>query len=401
MDSLFQVEWRNVVPLLINQETLLVMLVFLVALNVALGIVIVMSSKILDNLTRAKERYEHVVTEQDDEGDLNKVPVAIDNVSNDNLQPIQPPPPKIPFPFAQPNPYPWQIVGESVRGTGHIKHELPCQDYHAYRHLENGMSIIAVADGAGSALRADKGAEFAVTSSIQYLEEHLEMAHERYVLERGAEMIRNAFHAARHELHHMAECNDVSVNDFATTLILVILTPNYVIAAMVGDGMGIAELSDGRFKPMFRLPQREYANQMVSITSPQAFDELQIQCYCEPIRSVTLMTDGLINLSCEKRVVDGSRELLPKSSFFQAFTDLFYRVPSHEMRRQYIHATLDGDLINDRTTDDKTLVVAKQCGDYDDERYFREDNNRGSDYDHQEFEGDETGALLQQEPAAD
>src|SRR5690242_13878156 len=83
----------------------------------------------------------------------------------------------------------WRIVGTSVRGTSHIKFDVPCQDYCGYQRVTIGSSsglIIAIADGAGTAQFSETGARLAVdhllkiipSSSPDIPEINAETAHE-------------------------------------------------------------------------------------------------------------------------------------------------------------------------------------------------------------------------------
>ena len=68
----------------------------------------------------------------------------------------------------------WNVVGASVQGTSHQQNDdIPCQDAHGYRVLLNGVIVIAVADGAGSATRSDEGAQRAVKQALDSLERDL------------------------------------------------------------------------------------------------------------------------------------------------------------------------------------------------------------------------------------
>ena len=44
----------------------------------------------------------------------------------------------------------WKTLQCAVQGRSHIKTEIPCQD-KTFTSIENGVSVIALADGAGSA----------------------------------------------------------------------------------------------------------------------------------------------------------------------------------------------------------------------------------------------------------
>jgi serine/threonine protein phosphatase PrpC len=65
---------------------------------------------------------------------------------------------------------PWQALGVSVKGAAHEKQGLSCQDAYYWRFHRRGRGLlIAVADGAGSAPKADKGARRATKGEVGVL----------------------------------------------------------------------------------------------------------------------------------------------------------------------------------------------------------------------------------------
>jgi len=65
---------------------------------------------------------------------------------------------------------PWQVLGVSVKGAAHEKQGLPCQGAYYWRFHRHGRGLlIAVADRAGSAPKADKGARLATKGEVGVL----------------------------------------------------------------------------------------------------------------------------------------------------------------------------------------------------------------------------------------
>ena len=60
----------------------------------------------------------------------------------------------------------WHVAGVSVRGVSHIKRGQPCQDSHVWRELPGGAVVMAVADGAGSAILSQLGSARAAIGSF-------------------------------------------------------------------------------------------------------------------------------------------------------------------------------------------------------------------------------------------
>src|SRR5688572_12200023 len=64
----------------------------------------------------------------------------------------------------------WRPVAASVRGRGHEQRSQPCQDACGVILTGDGVLIAAVADGAGSAARAEEGSALAVEVALEALQ---------------------------------------------------------------------------------------------------------------------------------------------------------------------------------------------------------------------------------------
>ena len=63
--------------------------------------------------------------------------------------------------------YHWRVGEASVRGTSHEKKGQPCQDAHYWDTLPEGVLVVAVADGAGSAALGEVGAAVAAQTAVE------------------------------------------------------------------------------------------------------------------------------------------------------------------------------------------------------------------------------------------
>jgi hypothetical protein len=98
----------------------------------------------------------------------------------------------------------WNMVGASVRGTSHVKLNLPCQDYHDYRVVAHEVILAAVADGLGSASKSNQGAKLAVDTVLNSLDTLIRQSLPDD--EQGWEkIIRVGFTQARNELEKIAQ----------------------------------------------------------------------------------------------------------------------------------------------------------------------------------------------------
>lgn len=257
----------------------------------------------------------------------------------------------------------WRAYGASVRGTGHRLTDLPCQDAHGWRLFQTGV-LCAVADGLGSAARADAGAQRAVAAALEALESSLPWQR----IDRGGPLlvppqsvpvppdqtaiessIRAAFAAARAALESAAD--DATPSDYATTLLLAAATDDWTAVGQIGDGAMVARWPDGQLETL-SLPQRgEYANETTPLTAGDALERVQVRVWRRPVRALVLFSDGLqglaINLASGK----------PFEPFFAPFVEALAEPFDPGATGERLAAFLDSARVCARSDDDKTLLV--------------------------------------------
>lgn len=244
----------------------------------------------------------------------------------------------------------WHIIGASVQGTSHQERDIPCQDAHAYRLLPEGVALVAVADGAGSAERSDEGARWAVEHVIASVQAGLaEGSPEDDV---GWEaLLTEAFIQAGQALVQRAEAEDALPRDFATTLTCALVSHDRLAVGQIGDGIVVAKGKDGGLFAAV-LPQRgEYANETFFLTTAEALQQLEVQIYTQPIEALAVMTDGLIRLAINL----ANHE--PHSPFFQPLMLFAAQAEDEAKAQEQLAELLASERVGERTDDDKTLVL--------------------------------------------
>ncbi len=238
----------------------------------------------------------------------------------------------------------WRAYGASVRGTGHTRTKLPCQDAHGWRFLPSGIAC-AVADGLGSAARADAGAQMVVVAALDSL-----AASPASDIGAAVDVLRAAFVAAREAL--VKASGDALLHDFATTLLLAVATADWIAVGHIGDGAAVGRWADGRLETL-SLPERgEYSNETTPVTADDALDRLRIAVWPAPVQALVLFSDGLQAVALDF----GSGA--PFAPFFvpflQALADPFDPAATGER----LAAFLESPRVCARTDDDKTILVA-------------------------------------------
>jgi hypothetical protein len=114
----------------------------------------------------------------------------------------------------------WRFVAAQAIGTSHLKANLPCQDRFACEVLADGSLVAALADGAGSAARAERGAEVAVRAVTAHLKRGLGEKRTDFDA-----LLREAAALAREALVADANREGTALRNYASTLLAAVLTP--------------------------------------------------------------------------------------------------------------------------------------------------------------------------------
>ncbi|MEE4357327.1 MAG: PP2C family serine/threonine-protein phosphatase [Desulfococcaceae bacterium] len=248
---------------------------------------------------------------------------------------------------------PWRVIGTSVKGTKHLDMDTPCQDAFYYKVLESGTIIISVSDGAGSVPKAQEGSLFISENSVTFLEKHI-LGLNPHDKKTWKKVFRSAFQETRKALQKYASDSASALYDYAATLMLTVITENFVIGGLIGDCAAVVCKKNGELGSLCKAQKGEYANMTNFLTQKDAMSKLDIRVYQDSVQGISLISDGLSELALN--ISDN----IPCSVFFHPFFN-FARAVTDEYETQAetkLAAFLDSDRVNARTDDDKTLVIA-------------------------------------------
>lgn len=252
----------------------------------------------------------------------------------------------------------WTWAGAKGIGTAHMQVGLPCQDAYAC-HIatpspETEVLIAALADGAGSAERAEVGARLATSIFVDVVREHLEEGGAS--ASQASELIRMGADAARGALAAVARHEDREIQDFATTLVVAILHADGGAVGQVGDGGVVAAEGADRFwRPVLWPEHGEYVNTTSFLTDTDALEQLRVESLQSPVASVCLFSDGL------ERLVLDFRAHTAHAPFFDSLFKSFDDGPKAGQAVAVscdLTALLASENINQRTDDDKSILCA-------------------------------------------
>ena len=259
------------------------------------------------------------------------------------------------------------VAGCSVVGTGHKKLNSPLQDAFAIKYDQaNEIYVIVVSDGAGSAVKADIGAQACVKNLS---EAFMQLAISLMRNELSASVVREKIAYAIMEHRNYLDATGHELKQFHHTMSGVIVTPQGGLLVYIGDSpivlieknqqLSVAEVAETKIDFLNHVETNqslhtcsgdsEYSNQTHFLTQANWQENLKIERIMkDSILGVILMSDGaasgyidnqtqklhmpLINMTFDSWSQSGSKR-----------SDTIYNVLTHK----------DLDRI---TADDKTCV---------------------------------------------
>lgn len=243
----------------------------------------------------------------------------------------------------------WKLIGASATGTSHRHGHQPCQDYFAWRVMESGEIVVAVADGAGSAQRSDEGAELACKRVLEAMTPT--EGGDNIDPDAWKETLGFAFQKAAMGLRFKALEENVKIEHFACTLIVLLLADTFTLAAQVGDGASLIGTEQGVVQLLTVPAHGEHVNETIFLTTPNALEYSQINLVGRAAQRFAVFSDGLQALALDFRA--GS----PHVPFFEPLWRFLEGTENTQTASSQLAAFLDSSKVNDRTDDDKSLVL--------------------------------------------
>ena len=250
----------------------------------------------------------------------------------------------------------WLTAAASCQGTKNRGRKMPCQDRSRIVKVkmpDGGEGLVAAAsDGIGSRDRSGRGATESVDAAARWMTSWLAGATDRSTTA-WETALAAALVEARIAVERRARREGAPMDEYACTLLLMMMAEGILATMQVGDGIAIAG-SEGRRIVVAEPERGEFANETYAITGGNFLRNSRARVYepSTPIDEIALMTDGMMSVSVELATME------PHEPFFDGvFEWLRERTgrchPSEELKR-----TLRSTEIRKRTDDDTTLVLA-------------------------------------------
>lgn len=251
----------------------------------------------------------------------------------------------------------WCYATASVIGSSHIRTGTRLQDakYCFVTSCADDSHVLfaVVADGAGSAKFGGQGASIVCRAFASQARSALRRTTELP----DDETIWSWLDVARDCIQISAKKRELSPRDFATTLVLVMASTDTILTAHIGDGAIVVRNKDSHLWRVLSEPHHgEYASTTYFVTDdPQP--AMRIGRHPNVFDAVAAFSDGIENLVLDS--VTGAASAAFFSPMVKPLDASTVTGKDYNLSRS-LAIFLASDRLNERTDDDKTLIVAVQ-----------------------------------------
>ncbi len=243
----------------------------------------------------------------------------------------------------------WKCLFDSVSGTSHLETGTPCQDSCRVIEFDSRSGpvlVLACSDGAGSASHSHEGSQLVCDTLVEIVEQEWNINSEIDRVRIVEWLVR-----LRERIEHRALQLEVPTRQLASTVLLAIITPTASSFAQIGDG-AIALCVNGIYGPVFWPQSGEYASTTNFLTQNDFDAVLEFHRHVGRIDEVAVFTDGL------ERLILRFAETTVHAPFLEPLMAILRQATSSETYIEPLRQFLGSAEINERTNDDKTLILA-------------------------------------------
>jgi hypothetical protein len=241
----------------------------------------------------------------------------------------------------------WKAAGTFVKGIYHESQKIGCQDRYSYNYIDRAVSI-SLADGAGSALKSEIGAEISTKLINKTVLNHFDKIYESDI-----DVAKNILtHPIRTSFGIFSKRNNCGMDDLATTLLFVCVKDDKFIAGHIGDGI-LGYLENNKLKILAYPENGEFVNETFFMTSKNYKKKLRLfKGKLNNINGFFLMTDGTCESFFDKRTKSLSPAIL---SFFDWIDNYSVMEVESALRKNF------ESLVRSKTKDDCSIGLLKLC----------------------------------------
>lgn len=237
----------------------------------------------------------------------------------------------------------WHLASAESQGVGHQESNTPCQDKtHCVEADE--VSVIALADGAGSAKLSHFGAETVVKAAGDLLASDFD----RLYTDKEGDAANLVLATVLEALEAQASELDCQISHLASTLLAIAVKKGRYIAVHIGDGV-IGGLGNTTVEVISEPDNGELANETKFVTSADAANHIRLyRNQAKKYSGFILMSDGSAHSLYDKRA----------RALTKAVTKLFFACKNEtDQRMSELLSELLDEQLTKRTADDCSIAI--------------------------------------------
>lgn len=250
----------------------------------------------------------------------------------------------------------WRHVSASVIGTSHQRTGGVCQDSNACivfpGSADGDVLLSVVADGAGSAKQADVGSAIACQSITESATFFLARRPLNHITRKTIEGWIASFQQA---ISSIASTMNLRPRDYACTLLAALVAENHAVFFQIGDGsIVVSDAEEKSYGHVFWPERGEYENATFFATNRRFAANLRFASVRRVVVELAMFSDGLQRLALD------FQKNMPHEPFFRGiFPPVRKASPENAGQlSRCLSEFLGSARVNQRTDDDKTLVLA-------------------------------------------
>jgi len=255
----------------------------------------------------------------------------------------------------------WRYAAASIVGTSHSKIGGACQDANDCQvyQLPSGENVLVavVADGAGSSKYGGEGAALSCAMFIDLASDHLSSGNA--VEQISVEISRFWLEAIKSRLSRQAESSSEGLREYACTLLGAVVGNSCAAFVQIGDGaIVVADSEEPEYGHIFWPDRGEYENTTHFVTEDEVLAHLQFDAVRREVVEIAMFSDGLQRLALDYQ------SQAAHQPFFRGLFPAFQKSPdgrSEDLSRS-LGEFLSSGRVNQKTDDDKTLLLASRRG---------------------------------------
>lgn len=253
----------------------------------------------------------------------------------------------------------WRLAHASAIGLAHLNQQTECQDRFACRIVETEndgeVLICVIADGAGSASNGQDGAQLACHLFVEQISDFLQNKNAS-ISSLSIEFGQGWIQYFQSEIVKIANDQKKNLRDYASTLVSAVIGRNSAAFFQIGDGAIIIS-KDETDELIFAVEPLEtlYVNMTDFITDAEAIERLRFELVEKSVTDLIMFSDGISPVAIDYQTNQ------PHTPFLKPMiSPLKTGIGFNEKLNDKLENFLCSPKINEKTDDDKTLIIASR-----------------------------------------